>query len=388
MAFNFSPGGVYNPRPLDFSALADLPEDFWKGQDRAALGTARAEVSEALKKGDYQGAAAALAKLDPTKAYAQATGYDSGASVYGTPIWGQRDGKDVVGVVPKNGGTVQWLDSGDTQPRRGLDITDFGYGVGGIDKGSGQPVGPITPKTGTLPPGYVPPPGYAPFGQPPASGVAPATQPGELDVQSTPVQPPQDRSAGAPATLPQGYATSQTPPPQEAGAYMPGTEQARTEAEAARKRRTEDTQRAISGDIITEDVDRAIELIDSDPLVPATGLGGQITQNVGGTTAHNLQQVLDGVRSSLTLERLQQVRLASPTGAALGNMSNLDLTTVQAAWGSVMQSQDGGQLKYNLRRFKNVYNAIVLNHGAGTKIGNTSDGPSRTPAENDPLGMR
>jgi hypothetical protein len=32
MAFNFNPGGVYNPRPIDFSALADLPNDFWQGQ--------------------------------------------------------------------------------------------------------------------------------------------------------------------------------------------------------------------------------------------------------------------------------------------------------------------------------------------------------------------
>jgi hypothetical protein len=81
MAFNFSPGGVYNPRPLDFSELANIPDAFWKGQDRGALGTAREEVSAALKNGDMQGAAAALAKLDPTKAYAVAG--DTGNDRYG-----------------------------------------------------------------------------------------------------------------------------------------------------------------------------------------------------------------------------------------------------------------------------------------------------------------
>jgi hypothetical protein len=81
MAFNFSPGGVYNPRPLDFSALADLPEDFWKGQEQGR----QAGLRDALKGGlptlpdgsiDWAGAASLVGQFDPqlgmrTAAYAQ-----------------------------------------------------------------------------------------------------------------------------------------------------------------------------------------------------------------------------------------------------------------------------------------------------------------------------
>jgi hypothetical protein len=84
MAFNFSPGGVYNPRSLDFSALANIPDNFWQGQDRAKLGTAREEVSAALANGDYQAAASALAKLDPTKAYMSAN--DTGNDRFGMQL--------------------------------------------------------------------------------------------------------------------------------------------------------------------------------------------------------------------------------------------------------------------------------------------------------------
>jgi hypothetical protein len=102
MAFNFNPGGVYNPRPIDFSALADLPNDFWQGQDRSILQTARAEVSEALKKGDMQGAAAALAKLDPTKSYGYAS--DTGNDRYGMQLAFDENGN---AYQPYSGGGVK-----------------------------------------------------------------------------------------------------------------------------------------------------------------------------------------------------------------------------------------------------------------------------------------
>jgi hypothetical protein len=71
MAFNYSPTGVYNPRPLDFSALADLPEDFWKGQAVGRQNQMRAEL-ESLPKGpdgtpDLKAAASVLLKYEPAR---------------------------------------------------------------------------------------------------------------------------------------------------------------------------------------------------------------------------------------------------------------------------------------------------------------------------------
>jgi hypothetical protein len=81
MAFNFSPGGVYNPRSLDFSALANVPDDFWKGQEQgrqAGLRDALGQGLPTLPDGsiDWAKAASIVGQFDPqlgmrTAAYAQ-----------------------------------------------------------------------------------------------------------------------------------------------------------------------------------------------------------------------------------------------------------------------------------------------------------------------------
>jgi hypothetical protein len=81
MAFNFSPGGVYNPKPLDFSALADIPEDFWKGQEQGRQAGLRDALGQGLPTTpdgsiDWAKAASIVGQYDPelgmrTAAYAQ-----------------------------------------------------------------------------------------------------------------------------------------------------------------------------------------------------------------------------------------------------------------------------------------------------------------------------
>jgi hypothetical protein len=81
MAFNYSPGGVYNPRPLDFSALADLPDDFWKGQEQGRQSGLRDALGQGLPtlpdgSIDWAKAASVVGQFDPqlgmrTAAYAQ-----------------------------------------------------------------------------------------------------------------------------------------------------------------------------------------------------------------------------------------------------------------------------------------------------------------------------
>jgi hypothetical protein len=80
MAFNFSPTG-YTARPLDFSDLANLPDQFWKGQEQGR----QAGLRDALGQGlptmpdgsiDWAKAASIVGQFDPelgmrTAAYAQ-----------------------------------------------------------------------------------------------------------------------------------------------------------------------------------------------------------------------------------------------------------------------------------------------------------------------------
>jgi hypothetical protein len=81
MAFNFNPGGIYNPKPIDFSELANLPDAFWQGQAQArqaGLRDALAQGLPTLPDGsiDWAQAASIVGRYDPelgmrTAAYAQ-----------------------------------------------------------------------------------------------------------------------------------------------------------------------------------------------------------------------------------------------------------------------------------------------------------------------------
>ncbi len=130
------------------------------------------------------------------------------------------------------------------------------------------------------------------------------------------------------------------------------------------------TQRAIQGDLVNDDIQRAISSLDG--MMPVTGVIGSMTQGIPGTPAHNLEQTLTTIRANIGFDKLQAMREASPTGGALGQVSDFENTQLQAIYGSLAQSQSEPQFRYNLMRLYNTYNDIV--HGAGN--GNRYDIPT------------
>ena len=57
------------------------------------------------------------------------------------------------------------------------------------------------------------------------------------------------------------------------------------------------------------------------------------------------------------------MREASPTGGALGQVSNQELSALQGVFGNLDQANNASELKYNLKLLQNIYNNIV--HGKG-----------------------
>ena len=74
------------------------------------------------------------------------------------------------------------------------------------------------------------------------------------------------------------------------------------------------------------------------------------------------------IKSSIGFDRLQQMRDESPTGGALGQVSELELITLQATLGSLDLDQSEEQLLANLDRLGIVYAAMLQ------KIAETGDG--------------
>lgn len=147
----------------------------------------------------------------------------------------------------------------------------------------------------------------------------------------------------------------------------PAAQQA--EAEAAQAIKASE-QASRYGNVVLEDIDRAVSAIETDPLL-TTGVVGQWMSGVGGTPANRVGNLLSTIKANAGFDRLQAMRDASPTGGALGSVSEMELSLLNSAIGSLEQSNNSDDLVYNLRRVQNIYNEII--NGAPQSTNNTFD---------------
>ncbi|WP_226552980.1 cell wall hydrolase [Celeribacter naphthalenivorans] len=163
-------------------------------------------------------------------------------------------------------------------------------------------------------------------------------------------------------------------------AAVPGSPAAIEAQQAEQQRGMRDEQAARAANIVIQDIDRAIEQSNQ---AGTTGFFGGLMDNFGGTNAHDLQNTLRTVQANIGFDRLQQMREASPTGGALGAVSERELTELQAVLGSIQQSQSKEQLQRNLNRLKDVYSGIMEKASAYPNAaqfgfgGAQQDGPSQ-----------
>jgi hypothetical protein len=85
-----------------------------------------------------------------------------------------------------------------------------------------------------------------------------------------------------------------------------------------------------------------------------TGFTGALAKQVPGTAGYDLSKTLVGIQSNLGFETLQQMRDNSPTGGALGQVTERELELLQSTWGSLEQSQSKEQFVNNLQRLKQI----------------------------------
>jgi hypothetical protein len=139
-----------------------------------------------------------------------------------------------------------------------------------------------------------------------------------------------------------------------------GTE-AYTKAQEAEKAQTGKEERKVGEYAITgEDTDRAIKLIEKTKgdWFSSTGRGAYLAP-LYGTDAYQLSTYLDTVRGNIGFDKLQSMREASPTGGALGQVSDFENRLMQATQGSLRQGQDPDELIYNLKRADRLADAFV-----------------------------
>ena len=160
-------------------------------------------------------------------------------------------------------------------------------------------------------------------------------------------------------TIPQGYQMVQDP---ETGAYRmepipggPAEAEAESAAEAAAKRGSQATRAA---GVVLEDIDALQETLRKSKL-PITGAIGSLVRNIPGTDAYDASAMIQTIAGNIGFDRLQQMREASPTGGALGAVSERELSTLQSVLGSLDQAQSQAQFERNLNRLEDIYTEIM-----------------------------
>jgi hypothetical protein len=95
------------------------------------------------------------------------------------------------------------------------------------------------------------------------------------------------------------------------------------------------------------------------PFSKNTGFFGNIMQALPGTAAHDTAASINTIEAAIGFDRLQAMRDASPTGGALGQVSEMELRQLNASLGSLKQSSSKEQFAENLAAVKKHYMSAV-----------------------------
>lgn len=125
---------------------------------------------------------------------------------------------------------------------------------------------------------------------------------------------------------------------------------AQKEDKAAAAKLKQDQALNHAAKVIT-DVQEATSLVNG----MTTGLTGKTSSLVPGTDAYNLNNRLLTIKANLGFDRLQQMREASPTGGALGQVAVQELNALQSTVGSLEIGQDRKELVKNLEKIDHHY---------------------------------
>ena len=109
---------------------------------------------------------------------------------------------------------------------------------------------------------------------------------------------------------------------------------------------------------------------------------GKFASVIPGTEASDLKANLDTIEANIGFEELANMRANSPTGGALGAISDRDISLLTSAMANVKQSQSPKQLRDNLaslkttmseskERLKKAYESDLKKYGAGAMQGAT-----------------
>jgi hypothetical protein len=170
----------------------------------------------------------------------------------------------------------------------------------------------------------------------------------------------QQQGGGKPpqvGSIPQGYelVTGTNEKGETTLRYVPikgGPADTAKQDEAARER----TLRTAG--VVTGAIDKIQDKLKTTTLPIAGFVGGNLAQ-VKGTNAYSVKALVDTIKANIGFEALSQMRKESPTGGALGQVSNQEIGFLQATLANLDQGQTAEDFEAQLTQLENIYNQII-----------------------------
>lgn len=125
---------------------------------------------------------------------------------------------------------------------------------------------------------------------------------------------------------------------------------------------------------------------------PVTGTLGAIVGEKGGVLAagsarKTAEARIQTIKANIGFDRLNQMRAESPTGGALGNITEQELAFLQSVLGSIDLGQKDTQILANLKRLENHYNAIMKKAQAYPNADKYGFGKAKVPSGPDTVNV-
>jgi len=186
-------------------------------------------------------------------------------------------------------------------------------------------------------------------------------------------------------SIPPGHVLNQT---QDGGFVMapiPGSPASREIEADQRAQELRQMQTARAGGTVVQDVNRALSVLDNVGPFGA-GTGAAVGLRFPESDASTIQQLIESVQSNIGFDQLSQMRQASTTGGALGNVTELQLKQLQSVLGGLDVRGRPEMLQDNLKRVHNIYMDII--HGTPEQIAAIARERGLPPADVAPLMFR
>jgi hypothetical protein len=115
--------------------------------------------------------------------------------------------------------------------------------------------------------------------------------------------------------------------------------------------------------VVLTNIDEAQRVINESKL-PTSGFVGSMLTKIPGTAATDVGALVNTIKANIGFDKLQAMRDASPTGGALGQVSNQEIDFLQSTLNNLTQNQSQEQFNKQLQILENQYLKTIAKFNA------------------------